>query len=194
MVMKTEKIKTKSVEEYLRLPYSRLLVPDSNGGYSAEILEFPGCFSDGETAEEALENLEMAAANWVEAALQQGQSIPEPTGNYEYGGKIALRLPRGTHRKAIQLAEREGVSLNTFLVDAISARVGAEDVSAKIFVELDRQIAKINRPVSVGLPLATAMWDKVLDMLIEVKKSEPTSTVKSSIFLADPLPRLEATK
>src|SRR5690242_20559866 len=98
--MKMEKIESKTVTDYLRLPYSRLLVPDQDGGYSAEILEFPGCYSEGESANEALENLEVAAANWIEAALQQGQSIPEPTGDCEYSGKVALRLPRSTHRKA----------------------------------------------------------------------------------------------
>jgi len=36
-------------KEILRKPYARVLVPDENGGFFAEILEFPGCFAEGET-------------------------------------------------------------------------------------------------------------------------------------------------
>jgi antitoxin HicB len=146
MVTTTEKTETRSVEDYLKLPYSRLLVPDPEGGYTAEVLELPGCFSEGDTAEEALANLEQAAASWIEAALEQGQMIPDPTGDYEYSGKVALRLPRSTHRKAVQLAKRENISLNTFLVDAISARVGAGDVVSRMALTWD---AKIDRCLSL---------------------------------------------
>jgi predicted RNA binding protein YcfA (HicA-like mRNA interferase family) len=33
--------------EYLKKPYGRLLVPEDEGGYRAEIIEFPGCFAEG---------------------------------------------------------------------------------------------------------------------------------------------------
>ena len=59
--------------------YRRVLVPDpAGGGYTGLITEFPGCISEGETAEEALHNLELAAVNWIEAAQELGQEIPLP--------------------------------------------------------------------------------------------------------------------
>jgi antitoxin HicB len=165
--MKTARIKKmtneKTLDEYLALPYSRLLVPESDGGYSAEILEFPGCFSQGDTAEEAVKNLEDAARNWIAAALEQGLRIPEPTGDHDYSGKIALRLPRSTHRKAIQMAEREGVSLNTFLVDAISARTGAEDLYAR----LEERLSAVSRRSSaVGAHATNDILSAALDLLL----------------------------
>lgn len=127
-------------EEYLKQPYSRVLIPDAEG-YSSEILEFPGCYAQGKTPEEAFKNLEEAALAWIESSLEQGHEIPPPSFNAGYGGKIALRLPRSIHRLAAQMAERDGVSLNQFLVSAIAARIGAEDLYDRIVRRLDVRIA-----------------------------------------------------
>lgn len=125
--------------DYLQEPYSRILIP-SNGSYSAEILEFPGCFAEGETPDEAIRNLEDAAESWIEASLGQGLEIPEPYMNQGFGGKVALRLPRSIHRQAVRFAERDGVSLNHFLVSAISERIGAEDLYTRILDRFERII------------------------------------------------------
>jgi predicted RNase H-like HicB family nuclease len=64
--------------EILRRPYGRIVVPDSDGTYRAEIVEFPGCIATGDTATEALANLEDTAWDWLEAVIERGQRIPEP--------------------------------------------------------------------------------------------------------------------
>lgn len=125
-------INTEAAAEYLKQPYSRVLIPDEDGGYSAEILEFPGCFSQGDTAEEAVSNLEEAAKNWIEATLEAGRPIPPASSDYDYAGKVALRLPRSYHRQAVRMAERDGVSLNQWLVSAVAARLGAEELYNRI--------------------------------------------------------------
>ena len=130
----------KALQEYLREPYARILIPDAQGGYSAEILEFPGCFAEGETADETMQALERAAASWIQAALDQGQEIPSPFINQGYAGKVALRLPRSLHRKATQFAERDGTSLNQFLVSAIAARIGAEEFYARLMIHLSEKL------------------------------------------------------
>ncbi len=123
---------TKTTEQYLKAPYARILIPESDGTYTAEILEFPGCLAQGDTAQEALANLEQAARGWIVAALEQGQEIPPPTTNQGFSGRLALRLPRSLHKQATRLAQRDGTSLNQFLVTAVAARVGAEDIFNKI--------------------------------------------------------------
>ena len=115
-----------SAEAYLHRPYTYIFIPDEMGGYAAEVLEFPGCFAEGETANAAMTALSNAASAWIRAALAQGQAIPPPFSNQGYGGKIALRLPKSLHRQAAHCAARDGVSLNQFLVAAIAARVGAD--------------------------------------------------------------------
>jgi len=138
--------------DYLQEPYTRILIP-SNGSYSAEILEFPGCFAEGETPDEAIKNLEEAAESWIEASLEQGMEIPEPYMNQGFGGKVALRLPRSIHRQAVRFAERDGVSLNQFLVSAISARIGAEDLYTRILDRFERIMAGSIRPITYNLRL-----------------------------------------
>lgn len=108
---------------YLEQPYARILIPDVTGGYSAEILELPGCYAEGTTPDETMQALERAAHAWIVAALTQGQVIPVPWATRDYQGHIALRLPRSLHRHAVARAQREGVSLNTWLVSAITAAV-----------------------------------------------------------------------
>ncbi len=65
-------------EDYLKKPYSRIIVPDERGLYSGEILEFPGCFAVGSSPEEVVKNLEEAALSWIMAAQDEGMQIPEP--------------------------------------------------------------------------------------------------------------------
>lgn len=142
MSKKTVKESTKTPQEYLKGPYARTLIPEEGGGYSAEILEFPGCYSFGDTPDEAMRNLEDAAANWIEATLAQGQSIPEPSAHHEFSGKFLLRMPPSVQRKAAQLADRERMSLNTYLVSAISAAVGARAATDKYMEEMKRLLTQ----------------------------------------------------
>ncbi|NJL54348.1 type II toxin-antitoxin system HicB family antitoxin [bacterium] len=71
----------KDLEYYLRLPYQIVLTPgeDPGDGWLAEIPALPGCFTAGETREEALEMLDDAKRLWLESSLAHGDPIPEPT-------------------------------------------------------------------------------------------------------------------
>jgi antitoxin HicB len=145
-----------SIQKYLKEPYARILIPEEEGGYSAEFLEFPGCFAEGETADEAMQALDRAAEAWIQAALDQGQEIPPPFRNQGYGGKVALRLPRSLHRQAAQFAERDGTSLNQFLVSAIATRIGAEEFYNRLGTRLleklkDHLSAAVNRVTLITL-------------------------------------------
>jgi len=56
----------------------RPLIEKDGGGYLAEVPELPGCMSDGETPQEALENVYDAIVCWMEAAEEMGRPVPEP--------------------------------------------------------------------------------------------------------------------
>lgn len=116
-----------SAKHYLQRPYARIVIPDEKGGYHAEILEFPGCYAQGGSLEEAYKSLEEAAEAWIEACLDKGQTIPDPSSSLGYGGNVLLRLPRSIHRQAAKMAARDRTSLNQYLLAAVSARVGADD-------------------------------------------------------------------
>ena len=46
------------------------------GGFWAEVPMLPGCYSQGETIEETLENIKEAIEGHVEALRQEGRAVP----------------------------------------------------------------------------------------------------------------------
>ena len=132
MVKAETDLPKKDAKSYLKLPYARILIPAEEGGFSAEILEFPGCYADGETPNEAFENLESVAESWIEATFEQGQEIPPPSASEAYSGRFALRLPRDLHKQAARKANRDGISLNQCFVTAIAAWIGADNLFERV--------------------------------------------------------------
>ncbi len=53
---------------------------ESDKSYIAEAPELAGCMADGKTYAEALANLEVIIAEWIETAKELGRKIPEPKG------------------------------------------------------------------------------------------------------------------
>ena len=118
--------------DYLKRPYSRTLIPEQDGSFRAEMIEFPGCIALSDTAPEALAMLEDIAASWLAAALERGQPIPEPMENLEFSGKFVLRLPKSLHKKAARVAERDGVSLNQFIVSSLAQSIGERSADKSV--------------------------------------------------------------
>lgn len=56
----------------------RLLPKDEGGGWMATVPDLPGCMSDGETIEQAAENVSDAIDCWLAAAERLGREIPRP--------------------------------------------------------------------------------------------------------------------
>ena len=48
--------------------------------FIAEVPELAGCAADGATRQEALANVEVVIAEWLETARELGRFIPEPKG------------------------------------------------------------------------------------------------------------------
>ena len=57
-----------------------MLEPAPEGGYFAVVPAFPGCYSQGETAEEALSNAREAIMLTIEDMRERGDAIPDPAG------------------------------------------------------------------------------------------------------------------
>lgn len=54
-----------------------IIIPDEDGGYIAEVPSLPGCYSQGETVEETLENIKEAIELHVESIIAHGEEVPE---------------------------------------------------------------------------------------------------------------------
>lgn len=110
-----------SQEYYLNLQYSVTLYPDPEGGYVAQIKDLPGCLTQGETLEETMANINEARELWIETAYEASDDIPLPSSDNSYSGKLLVRMPKSLHRRLAETAEREGVSLNQYIVSLLSA-------------------------------------------------------------------------
>ena len=113
------------VQEHIGQPYHKYVYRDPDGYYLAEVVELPGCMSDGDTEAEALANLTEAMTGWLESMLLTGHPVPEPLNETTYSGKYALRMPKSLHERLARQAEREGVSLNQWLVTLLAQGSGA---------------------------------------------------------------------
>lgn len=123
----------KQPKDYLRAPYSRVVIPDEEtGSYTARMLEFPGCVTQGDSVQDAYELLDDAAEAWIEAALELNQEIPPPAEERSYSGRVLVRLPKSVHRRAAEFAEQEGTSLNQFIVAAVAERIGMSGASSEV--------------------------------------------------------------
>jgi predicted RNase H-like HicB family nuclease len=62
--------------------------------YGVVVPDLPGCFSAGDTLEEAIAGAEEAGLAWIDAALDAGEAVPPPSpleailANPEYAGWI----------------------------------------------------------------------------------------------------------
>ena len=96
--------------------------------------DLPGCFSAGDTLDEALLNAEQAAAAWIETALDSGNSVPTPSTldilrrNPDYAGwafgvitvdpawlddtveRVNITLPRRVLKRLDAIAEAAGAT------------------------------------------------------------------------------------
>lgn len=53
---------------------------DEDDAFIAEVPELPGCAADGATAQDALANAQIVAAEWIATAQELGRSVPKPRG------------------------------------------------------------------------------------------------------------------
>ena len=90
----------------------------------AESSLLSGCVAQGDTQEEALLELQMNEEEWLATATEYGIDIPEiPCEEMrEYSGKFTVRCSPAVHRRATELAEKQGISLNQYVNDAIVAQ------------------------------------------------------------------------
>ena len=69
----------KPLEFYLKQMYAVRLHLDEEGGVVVDIPDLPGCTSQGESVEEAMEMIDDAQKLWIETAYDYGNDIPLPS-------------------------------------------------------------------------------------------------------------------
>jgi len=100
---------------------------DEDNGYIAMAPELPGLSAFGNTQEEAVSELKIAATAYLEALKESGQALPVPEKLALYSGQIRLRMPKSLHAKLAAAAAVDDISLNTYIISLLSERHGESD-------------------------------------------------------------------
>ena len=120
------------VEYYAGLPYAIAIEKEDNGDgayYVARCIELPDLLMTGDTPAEAVNELEAVKREWIEEYLELGNKMPVPLNLRKYSGKVILRMAPSLHKQLIKMSELEGVSLNQYMVTALSRVAGSNEVS-----------------------------------------------------------------
>ncbi|MFC0188246.1 toxin-antitoxin system HicB family antitoxin [Fictibacillus aquaticus] len=122
----------KELSYYQELEYKIEINPlseEDGGGWLASHPDLNGCIADGESPEEAINNLKDAKTIWLMTAIKRGIEIPVPKHTVEeYSGKFTLRLPKSLHRELAETSREEGISLNQYLLSVISQRFSQKNL------------------------------------------------------------------
>jgi len=104
---------------------------DEDEGYIALCPEFPGVSAWGETADDAIREVQVALSLVIEVMGEDREELPPPWKIVHYSGQFRLRVPASLHEQLAQRAELDGVSLNTLAVSYLAAGLGAAVPAAK---------------------------------------------------------------
>lgn len=115
--------------------------------YGVVVPDLPGCFSAGDTMDEAIENSREAIALWIETALDAGGTVPAPgkiadhARNPEYAGmvwalvdidgallddraeRVNISVPRRILSRIDRYVSARGETRSGFLVNAALERI-----------------------------------------------------------------------
>lgn len=98
---------------------------DEDEAFVALCPEFPGLSAFGDSAPEALEQIQVAVDLAVETHHAEGWPLPQVQAVSQYSGQFRLRVPRSLHAELAARAEAEGVSLNALVVSYIARGLGS---------------------------------------------------------------------
>ena len=86
--------------------------------------ELGGLSALGATPHAAVGQLETVVQLAVTTYDEEGRPLPDPRVAVTYSGQFRVRLPRSLHAWLVREAEREGVSLNSFVMARLSEARG----------------------------------------------------------------------
>lgn len=128
----------------MKVVYPACFYVEKEGGYTVIFPDLPGCITQGDTLEEAIEMAEDAALGWLLLSLEKGEELPKPSNinsiKLEEEGFVNLLLlnlgdysEKYSKKKYVkktltlpywlnEIAERKGVNFSKTLQEALLAK------------------------------------------------------------------------
>lgn len=91
-----------------------------DGEFVSTVLEFPSLSWLAESSLAAEIGLRQVVSEVIADMEKSGEPVPEPFGERMYSGRFNLRIPSSLHRRLAMAAEREGVSLNSYVAQKLA--------------------------------------------------------------------------
>jgi predicted RNase H-like HicB family nuclease len=119
----------KKIEHYINLPYKTEIYfeKDDNSwvAYHPELGK-ASCYAIGSSKLEALTLLDDERKSFIGLLLSENKEIPLPKLEEEElpSGQFVVRIPRSLHKKIKDVSETEKISINQFVLYAISEKIG----------------------------------------------------------------------
>ena len=125
----------------------------------------------GETAQEAVSELEQAIELALETYESEGWPIPNPDVLEEYSGQFRLRLPRSLHASLSHEAQRQGVSLNSLVTSILAQAQGVAETQIVLSEQVCRELS------SLRTSLASTMRDVVVRISADSSNQDMQQTL-----------------
>jgi antitoxin HicB len=117
----------KNMDEQFKYPFEiSHLSDEEGGGYLISFPDLPGCISDGDSIEEAINNGIDAMNSWLETAQEFNDPISEPFSS-KASGRFVQRIPKSLHVRLAARAKQEGVSMNALVTSILSESMGKKE-------------------------------------------------------------------
>jgi predicted HicB family RNase H-like nuclease len=103
--------------------------------YEARVVELPDVRTYGDTWTDAYTAAVEVVRTTQEIFAEKGRPFPEvQVPEEEFSGRVTLRMSKSLHRDVHERAERDGVSLNQWIVEAVSIRVNSPTMTVDSYL------------------------------------------------------------
>ncbi len=116
--------------------------------YIATCPAFSGLSAFGKTEVAALREAKIALAGFIETYQTNNMALPQPSVYEGVSGKFQLRLPKSLHQLAVRMAHLEGVSLNSYIADAVRSKTAGEQVGNRVVSEIRKLLTNRQTPAA----------------------------------------------
>ena len=152
---------------------------DEHVFWVAKSTDLKGCLGQGETPEEAIKELSDNENEWLLTAEALGIEIPKCTvmQNYEYSGKFTVRISKDLHKKLVEQADKNSVSINSYVEEAI-----AEKVNGVQRYQMSKMMSLMERVCNVSSETAKTASDIAMRAVAEFNKSSEPKWQRAEEF------------
>ena len=108
----------------------RFVQHENESNFVAKVAEFPDMEIYGDTAPEAYDGAIESLVAMIEMYAEDGGRLPEVLKDEPVSGRITFRMSKTMHRLLQRQASLDAVSINQWIVEAVSERLGRKKAEA----------------------------------------------------------------